>query len=220
MTSTDFHVEAIDRQCFICGSIIMKNGHHILAVLKEAPSLTFERSINLLENVTSSNISHSCWTFSGVRYSVVSAIQRCPLSRGVRYPEVSAIQRCPLSRGVRYPEVSAIQRCPLSRGVRYPEVSAIQRCPLSRGVRYPEVSAIQRCPLSRGARYPEVPVSRGARYSEVFIQGFALILAIPRKCVRYGYPLLASHLLGALYTSGVSIKLPTSVVETIYISLK
>ena len=54
MTSTDFHVEAIDRQCFVCGR------NHILAVLKEAMSQTFERSINLLENVTSSNICHSC----------------------------------------------------------------------------------------------------------------------------------------------------------------
>ena len=34
----------------------MENGHHILLVLKEAMSLTFERSINLLENVTSSDI--------------------------------------------------------------------------------------------------------------------------------------------------------------------
>ena len=42
MTSTDFHVEAIYRLCFVCGSIIMKNGHHILLVLKEATSLTFE----------------------------------------------------------------------------------------------------------------------------------------------------------------------------------
>ena len=67
MTSTDFHVEAIDRLGFVCGCIIMKNGHPILLVLKEATSLTFERSINLLENVTSSNICHSCWT------------QRCPL---------------------------------------------------------------------------------------------------------------------------------------------
>ena len=46
MTSTDFHVEAIDRLCVICGCFIMKNGHHILFVLKEAMSLTFERSIN------------------------------------------------------------------------------------------------------------------------------------------------------------------------------
>ena len=76
MMSTDFHVEAIDRLCFVCGFIIMKNGHHILLVLKEAMSLTFERSINLLENVTSSNICHSCWTHKGVRYSEVSAIQR------------------------------------------------------------------------------------------------------------------------------------------------
>ena len=101
MTTTDFHVEAIDRLCFVCGSIIMKNGHHILAVLKEAMSLTFERSINLLENVTSSNICRRCWT------------QSCPLFRGVRYSEVSAIQ------------VSAIQRCPLFSGVRYLVVSAI-----------------------------------------------------------------------------------------------
>ena len=71
ITSTDFHVEAIDRLCFVCGSIIMKNGHHILAVLKEATSLTFEKSINLLENVASSNICHSCWTLT------------CPLFRGV-----------------------------------------------------------------------------------------------------------------------------------------
>ena len=56
MTSTDFHMEAIYRICFVCGSIIMKNGHHILLVLKEAMSLTFERSINLLENVTSSHV--------------------------------------------------------------------------------------------------------------------------------------------------------------------
>ena len=46
MTSTDFPVGAIDRLCFVCGCIIMKNGHHILLVLKEAMSLTFERSIN------------------------------------------------------------------------------------------------------------------------------------------------------------------------------
>ena len=32
--------------CFACGCILMKNGHHILLVLKEAMSLTFERSIN------------------------------------------------------------------------------------------------------------------------------------------------------------------------------
>ena len=99
ITSTDFHVEATDRLCLECGSIIMKNGHHILPVLKEAMSLTFERSINLLENMTPSNICHSCWT------QEVSAIQRCPPFRGVRHSEVSAIQRCPPFRGVRYSEV-------------------------------------------------------------------------------------------------------------------
>ena len=61
---------------FFFRKIKMKNGHHILLVLKEAMSLTFERSINLLENVTSNNICHSCWT------------QRCPLFRGVRYSKV------------------------------------------------------------------------------------------------------------------------------------
>ena len=54
----------------------MKNGHHILLVLKEAMSLTLERSINLLENVTSSNI------MSQLLDTELSAIQRCPLFRG------------------------------------------------------------------------------------------------------------------------------------------
>ena len=60
----------------------MKNGHHILAVLKEARSLTFERSINLLEKVTSSN------NMSQLLDTEMSAIQWCPLFRGVRYSEV------------------------------------------------------------------------------------------------------------------------------------
>ena len=123
-------MEAIDRLCFVCGFIIMKNGHHILLVLKEAMSLTFERSINLLENVTSNNICHSCWA------------QRCPLFRGVRYSEVFilgfAIQIPAVPRKcVRYSEVSAIQRFSL---ICYSEVSAIPR----KCVRYSEVSAIQR----------------------------------------------------------------------------
>ena len=76
MTSTDFHVEATDRLCFVCGSTIMKNGRHILPVLKEGVSLTFERSINLLENVTSSNIMSprpdgTVVEHIGVRYSQV-----------------------------------------------------------------------------------------------------------------------------------------------------
>ena len=75
MTSTDFHVEAIDRLCFVCGFIIMKNGHHILLVLKEAMSLTFERSINLLENVTSITY-FTLVGHKGVRHSEVTAIQR------------------------------------------------------------------------------------------------------------------------------------------------
>ena len=148
MTSTDFHVEAIDRLCFVCGSIIMKNGHHILPVLKEATRQTFKRSINLLENVTSSNIHHTCWT------------HRCLLFRDVRYSEVSAIQSCPLFRGVHYSEVCAIQSCPLFRGVRYSEVSAIQmcllfRCPLLRcfHIRFCTNSCLPR----KCVRYSEVP---------------------------------------------------------------
>ena len=94
MMSTDFHVEAIDRLCFVCGFIIMKNGHHILLVLKEATSLTFERSINLLENVTSNNICHSCWA------------QRCPLFRGfhIRFCMNSCRSKkmCPLFGGICY----------------------------------------------------------------------------------------------------------------------
>ena len=99
MTSTDFHVEAIDRLCFVCGFIIMKNGHHILLVLKVAMSLTFERSINLLENVTSNNMSQLLGT-------EVSAIQRCPLFRGfhIRFCINSCRSKkmCPLFGGVRY----------------------------------------------------------------------------------------------------------------------
>ena len=91
MTYTDFHVEAIDRLCFVCGCIIMKNRHHILLVLKEAMSLTFERSINLLENVTSRN---SCWT------------HWCPLFRGfhIRFfiNSCRCKKMCPLFGGVRY----------------------------------------------------------------------------------------------------------------------
>ena len=51
----------------------MKNGQHILDVLKETTSQTFERSINLLENVTYyvTVVGHRV-----VRYSEVSAIQR------------------------------------------------------------------------------------------------------------------------------------------------
>ena len=49
----------------------MKNGHHILLVLKEAMSLTFEKSINLLENVTSSNIMSPVVGHRVVRYSEV-----------------------------------------------------------------------------------------------------------------------------------------------------
>ena len=99
MTSTDFHVEAIDRLCFVCGFIIMKNGLHILLVLKEAMRLTFERSINLLENVTSNNMSQLLGT-------EVSAIQRCPLFRGfhIRFCINSCRSKkmCPLFGGVRY----------------------------------------------------------------------------------------------------------------------
>ena len=33
MTSTDFHVVAIDRLWFVCGNIIMKYGHHVITCI-------------------------------------------------------------------------------------------------------------------------------------------------------------------------------------------
>ena len=52
--SLQLSLEAIDRLCFVCRFIIMKNGHHILLVLKEVTVVGYR----------------------GVRYSDVSAIQR------------------------------------------------------------------------------------------------------------------------------------------------
>ena len=116
MMATDFYVEAIDRLCFLCGSIIMTNGRHILAVLKEAMNLTFERSINQITYATV--VGHR-----GVRYSMVSAILRCPLFRGVRYSEVSAIQKCPQFTGfhTRFCANSCRSKkmCPRCGGARY-----------------------------------------------------------------------------------------------------
>ena len=78
----------------------MKNRHHILLVLKEVTSLTFERSIKLLENVTSSNI------MSQLLDTELSAIQRCPLFRGfhIRFCINSCRSKkvCLLFGGVRY----------------------------------------------------------------------------------------------------------------------
>ena len=69
MTSTDFHVEAIERLCFVCGSIIMRNGHHILPVLKEATSLTFERCINLKKNLI-----RKCVTFNRHQVTYITVV--------------------------------------------------------------------------------------------------------------------------------------------------
>ena len=78
----------------------MKNGQNILLVLKEAMSLTFERGINLLEHVTSSNI------MSQLLDTELSAIQRCPLFRDfhIRFCINSCRSKkiCPLFGGVRY----------------------------------------------------------------------------------------------------------------------
>ena len=52
MMATDFYAKAINRLCFVCGSIIMTNGHRILAVLKEVMSVTVERSINQVTYAT------------------------------------------------------------------------------------------------------------------------------------------------------------------------
>ena len=68
----------------------MKNGHHILLVLKEATSLTFEISIIM----------------SQLLDTELSAIQRCPLFRGfhIRFCINSCHSKkmCRLFGGVRY----------------------------------------------------------------------------------------------------------------------
>ena len=61
METSDFHHEAIGRLCFICGQIILKNGHDIDENLKLNIAEMFSTEIELKNNVTPSNVCHACW---------------------------------------------------------------------------------------------------------------------------------------------------------------
>ena len=61
MATSDFHHEAIGRLCFICGQIILKNGHDIDENLKLNIAEMFSTEIELKNNVTPSNVCHACW---------------------------------------------------------------------------------------------------------------------------------------------------------------
>ena len=55
MADMAFHSEAIERLCFACGNIIMKNAHLI------EPSL-FQNIIEAFSsNISPRNLCHSCW---------------------------------------------------------------------------------------------------------------------------------------------------------------
>ena len=61
MSTPDFHHEAIGRLCYICGQIILKNGHVIDENLKLNIAEMFSTKIELPNNVTPSNVCHTCW---------------------------------------------------------------------------------------------------------------------------------------------------------------
>ena len=61
MATPDFHHEAIGRLCYICGQIILKNGHVIDENLKLNIAEMFSTAIELANNVTPSNVCHTCW---------------------------------------------------------------------------------------------------------------------------------------------------------------
>ena len=57
MATPDFHHEAIGR---LCGHIILKNGHAIDENLKLNIAEMFSTKIELTNNVTPSNVCHTC----------------------------------------------------------------------------------------------------------------------------------------------------------------
>ena len=59
-----FHSEAIERLCFACGNIIIKNSHLIFQNIIEA----FSSNITTVENISPRNLGHSCWR--AVKYFV------------------------------------------------------------------------------------------------------------------------------------------------------
>ena len=61
MTDTAFHSEAIERLCFACGNIIMKNAHLIEPSLFQNIIEAFPSNITTVENISPRNLCHSCW---------------------------------------------------------------------------------------------------------------------------------------------------------------
>ena len=56
-----FHSEAIERLCFVCGNIIMKNAHLIEPSLFQNIIEAFSSNITTVENISPRNLCHSCW---------------------------------------------------------------------------------------------------------------------------------------------------------------
>ena len=57
-----FHSEAIERLCFACGNIILKNAHLIEPSLFQNIIEAFSSNIiTTVENISPRNLCHSCW---------------------------------------------------------------------------------------------------------------------------------------------------------------
>ena len=61
MADIAFHSEAIERLCFACGNIIMKNAHLIEPSLFQNIIEAFPSNITTVENISPRNLCHSCW---------------------------------------------------------------------------------------------------------------------------------------------------------------
>ena len=61
MADMAFHSEAIERLCFACGNIIMKNAHLIEPSLFQNIAEAFSSNITTVGNISPRNLCHSCW---------------------------------------------------------------------------------------------------------------------------------------------------------------
>ena len=61
MADMAFYSEAIERLCFACGNIIMKNAHLIEPSLFQNIIEAFSFNITTVENISPKNLCHSCW---------------------------------------------------------------------------------------------------------------------------------------------------------------
>ena len=61
MADMAFHSEAIERICFACGNIIMKNAHLIEPSLFQNIIEVFSSNITTVENISPRNLCHCCW---------------------------------------------------------------------------------------------------------------------------------------------------------------